>query len=217
MPYDAQRDLVPITMFAASPLVLVTTNALPVRNVAELIAAAKARPGKLNYASVGIGTAQHLIFEMFRKKDGADMVHVPFKGTNESLPMLIDAQVQVMFDTLPLMLPQIRGGKIRALAVTTPQRVPQLPEVPTLIESGYPELDVVTWYALIAPTGTPKSVVDRLYAAYTAAAQSPEIQKLLAEQGLVYLANPPGQFAARINAESARWAQLIRERDIKVE
>jgi len=106
---------------------------------------------------------------------------------------------------------------MRALAVTTPRRVEQLPDVPTLAEAGYPEVDVVTWYALIAPAGTPKAVIDRLYAEYTAVAQSPEIQKFLAEQGLVYLPNPPGQFASRIQAETARWAQLIKEQNIKVE
>jgi tripartite-type tricarboxylate transporter receptor subunit TctC len=217
LPYDAKKDFVPITMFAASPLVLVTTNGLPAKSVAELIAAAKAQPGKLNYASVGIGTAQHLIFELFKKKEGADMVHVPYKGTNESLPALIDGQVQAMFDTLPLMLPQIRAGRIRAIAVTTPRRVEQLPEVPTLAEAGYPEVDVVTWYAVIAPAGTPKPVVDRLYKEYTAVALLPEVQKFLAEQGLVYLPNTQGQFASRIEAESARWEQLIREQNIKVE
>jgi len=120
MPYNVQRDLVPITMFAASPLVLVTSNTVPAKTVGELIAAAKAQPGKLNYASVGIGTAQHLIFEMFKKRDGADMVHVPYKGTNESLPALIDNQVQAMFDTLPSMLPHIRGGKCNALLGSNP-------------------------------------------------------------------------------------------------
>ncbi len=215
--YDAKKDFVPITMFAASPLVLVTSIALPAKSVAELIGRAKAEPGKLNYASVGVGTAQHLIFEMFRRKDGADMVHVPYKGTNESLPALMDNQVQAMFDTLPLMLPQIKAGKIRAIAVTTPKRVEQLPDVPTLAEAGYPEVDVVTWYAVIAPAGTPKPVVDRLYREYTAVAQMPEVQKFLLDQGLVYLPNTQGQFASRIEAESARWAQIIREQKITVD
>ena len=145
------------------------------------------------------------------------MVHVPYKGTNESLPAMFDNQIQAMFDTLPLMLPQIKGGRIRALAVTTPQRVAQLPEVPTLAEAGYPEVDVVTWYAVIVPAGTPKAVTDRLYREYTAVAQLPEVQKFLAEQGLVYLPNAPGQFAQRIEAETARWAQIVREQNIKVE
>jgi len=217
MPYDAKKDLVPITMFAASPLVLVTANALPVKTVQDLIGYAKFHPGKLNYASVGIGTAQHLIFEMFKTRDGADMVHIAYKGTNASLPDLIDNRVQAMFDTLPLMLPQIKGGKIRALAVTTPQRVPQLPEVPTLAEAGYPDINVVTWYAVIAPAGTPPAIVDRLYREYTAVAQLPEVQKFLADQGLVYLPNTQGQFASRIDAERARWGQIIAKQGIKVE
>jgi len=217
MPYDAKKDVVPITMFAASPLVLVTTNGLPVHSVADLMAVAKARPGRLNYASVGVGTAQHLIFEMFKKRDGIDMVHVPFKGTNESLPSLMDGQVHAMFDTLPLMLPQIRAGRIRPLAVTTPQRVAQLPEVRTLAEVGYPDINVVTWYAVIAPAGTPAAVVDRLYREYTAVAQLPEVQKFLLDQGLVYLPNTQGQFAQRIDAERLRWANIIREQGIKIE
>jgi tripartite-type tricarboxylate transporter receptor subunit TctC len=217
MPYDPKKDLVPITMFAASPLVLVVPANSPAKSVRDLISMAKAQPGKLNYASVGVGAAQHLIFEMFKKKDGTNMVHVPYKGTNESLPALLDNQVQAMFDTLPSMLPQIRGGKIRALAVTTPQRVPQLPDVPTLIESGYPEVDVVTWYALIAPAGTPRAITDRLYKEYTTVSQMPEVQKFLAEQGLVYIPNTQAQFISRIDAERGRWGQIIAEQGIKVE
>ena len=161
MPYDAKKDLIPVTMFAASPLALVVPANSPAKSVKDLIAMAKAQPGKLNYASVGIGTAQHLIFEMFKKADGTDMVHVPYKGTNESLPAMFDGQIHAMFDTMPLMLPQIRGGKIGAIAVSTPQRVPQLPDVPTLIEQGT-NMDVATWYAVIVPAGTPKAVTDRL-------------------------------------------------------
>lgn len=216
MPYDAKKDLIPVTMFAASPLALVVPANSPAKTVKDLIGMAKAQPGKLNYASVGIGTAQHLIFEMFKKKDGTEMVHVPYKGTNEALPAMFDNQIHAMFDTLPLMLPQLRAGKIRAIAVTTPQRVAQIPDVPTLIESGY-DIDVVTWYAVIVPAGTPKAITDRLYKEYTAAASTPEVQKFLSDQGLVYLPNAPGQFAQRIEAESARWAQIIKEQNIRVE
>ena len=217
IPYNVKRDFALVTMFAASPLVLVVPNEYPAKTVKDLIASAKAQPGKLNYASVGIGTAQHLIFEMFKKKDGIDMVHVPYKGTNESLPAMMGGQIHAMFDTLPLMLPQIKAGKIRALAVTTPTRVASLPDVPTLAEVGYPEVDVVTWYALIAPAGTPRPVLDRLYKEYTAVAQTPDMQKFLAEQGLVYLPNTQDQFARRVEAESARWAQIIREQNIKLD
>jgi len=217
IPYNVKRDFALVTMFAASPLVLVVPNEYPAKTVKDLIASAKAQPGKLNYASVGIGTAQHLIFEMFKKKDGIDMVHVPYKGTNESLPAMMGGQIHAMFDTLPLMLPQIKAGTIRALAVTTPTRVASLPDVPTLAEVGYPEVDVVTWYALIAPAGTPRPVLDRLYKEYTAVAQTPDMQKFLAEQGLVYLPNTQDQFARRVEAESARWAQIIREQNIKLD
>ena len=217
IPYNVKRDFALVTMFAASPLVLVVPNEYPAKTVKDLIASAKAQPGKLNYASVGIGTAQHLIFEMFKKKDGINMVHVPYKGTNESLPAMMGGQIHAMFDTLPLMLPQIKAGKIRALAVTTPTRVASLPDVPTLAEAGYPEVDVVTWYALIAPAGTPRPVLDRLYKEYTAVAQTPDMQKFLAEQGLVYLPNTQDQFARRVEAESARWAQIIREQNIKLD
>ncbi|WP_160000598.1 tripartite tricarboxylate transporter substrate binding protein [Roseomonas sp. 18066] len=217
MPYDAARDLVPVTMFAASPLVLVATKDLPASNVAELIALARARPGKLNFASVGVGTAQHLIFEMFRARDGIAMEHVPYKGTNESLPAMLGGDVHAMFDTLPLMLGPIRNGMVKPLAVTTPARIPQLPDVPTLAEAGYPEIDVVTWYAVIAPAGTPQPIVDRLYRAYTEAAALPAVKKLLEDQGLIYLPNAPGEFATRIRAESARWAGIIERQGIRVE
>jgi tripartite-type tricarboxylate transporter receptor subunit TctC len=154
IPYDAGRDLIPIVMFAASPLVLVVANDVPAKTLPEFIAWVRGRPDRSNYASVGVGTAQHLIFEMFRQRDGIAIEHIPFRGTNESLPAMLRGDIQAMFDTLPLMLPQLRAGAVRALAVTTPVRVPQLPDVPTLMESGYPDIDVSTWYAVIAPTGT---------------------------------------------------------------
>lgn len=217
MAYDVKKDIIPVAMFGATPYVLVVTNNLPANSVKELIALAKAQPGKLNYASVGIGTMQHIAFLLVLNKAGADMVHVPYKGTSEWLPHLIGGQVQATIDTLPVLLPQIRAGKMRALAVSTPQRVAQLPDVPTLAESGYPEVDAMGWYSVIVPAGTPKPIIDRIYKEYTAAARTPEVQKFLAEQGLVYLPNTQAQFAARIEAESARWGQIIRERNITVE
>ncbi len=217
IPYDAGRDLVPVVMFAASPLVLVVANEVPARSVAEFIAWVRARPGRANYASVGVGTAQHLIFEMFKQRDGIAMEHVPFRGTNESLPAMVRGDIQAMFDTLPLMLPQVRAGAVRALAVTTPVRVQQLPEVPTLIESGYPDIDVSTWYAVIAPAGTPAPIVERLHAEYVRVALAAETQQFLAAQGLVYLPNDPGAFARRVAAERARWGDIIRAQGIRVE
>ena len=217
IPYDAARDLISIVMFAASPLVLVVANDVPARTLPEFIAWVRARPDKSNYASVGVGTAQHLILEMFRQRDGIAIEHVPFRGTNESLPAMLRGDIQAMFDTLPSMLPQLRAGAIRALAVTTPVRVPQLPDVPTLMESGYPDIDVSTWYAVIAPTGTPAPVLARLHAEYVKVAQAPETQQFLAAQGLIYLPNDPGVFAARVTAERNRWGGIIRAQGIKVE
>jgi tripartite-type tricarboxylate transporter receptor subunit TctC len=216
IPYDVGRDLAPVMMFAASPLVLVVNNDLPARSVAELIALAKARPGALNFGSVGIGTAQHLIFEMLRVRDGIAMEHVPYRGNADSLIALMASDVQAMFETLPTILPAIRDGRVRALAVTTPSRVPHLPEVPSLAESGYPEIEVATWYAVIAPARTPAPVLDRLYAEYTAVSLLPEMQRFLAEQGLIYLPNTRAEFAARIAAETERWGRIIRERGISV-
>lgn len=217
MPYDARRDLAPVTMFAASPLVLVVNRNLPAQTVADLTTLAKARPGRLNAASVGVGTAQHLIFEMFKERDGVDMVHVPYRGTNESLPAMLSGDVHAMFDTLPLMLPQIRAGAVRALAVTTPNRLSQLPDIPTMIESGWPEVDVVTWYAVVTPAGVPQPILSRLYDAYTQAAATPEVRRLLNEQGLIYLPNTQAGFTHRIAAESDRWARIIRDGRIRVE
>ncbi len=214
---DAARDLAPIVMFCASPLVLVVPPNSPARDVAGVIAAARAAPGRLNYASVGVGTAQHLIFEMFKRRDGIAMEHVPYRGTNESLPAMLQGDIFAMFETLPLMLGQLRSGAVRAIAVTTPQRVPHLPDVPTLAESGYPDVQIVTWYAVIAPAATPAAVQERLWREYTRVAEAPEAQRFLAEQGLIHLPATQVEFAARVAAESARWAQIIREQNIRLE
>lgn len=217
MPYDVGKELIPITMFAASPLVLVVGADSPVKSAAELIAASRAKPGGFNFASVGMGSPAHLTYEMLKVKTGIEVVHVPYKGTNESLPALFAGDIQSTFDTLPSLLPFIRSGKLRALAVTTPNRVPQLPDVPTLKELGLGDADVMSWYALIAPAGTPQPIVDRLYTAYTAAAQTPEIQKLLADQGLIYIPNTTAQFQAQIVAETARWAKLIKDNKLEID
>ena len=217
MPYSVKDDLIPITMFAASPLVLVVSGDSAIKTVKDLIDAAKARPGVLNYASVGPGSPAHLSFEILKKRTAIDLLHVPFKGTNESLPAMFAGDIHAMFDTLPLALPHIKAGKLRALAVTTLQRVPQLPDVPTLKELGLVDDEVVTWYAVIAPAGTPQPIIDRLYKEYTAAAGTPDVQKMLTDNGLIYLPNTMAQFQARIVDETARWAQLIKENNLQLD
>ena len=217
MPYSVKNDLIPITMFAASPLVLVVSGDSPIKTVKDLIDAAKAKPGVLNYASVGPGSPAHLTFELLKKRTGIDLLHVPFKGTNESLPAMFSGDIHAMFDTLPLALPHIQAGKLRALAVTTLQRVPQLPDVPTLKELSLGDDEVVTWYAVIAPAGTPQPIVDRLYKEYTAAAGTPEVKKMLTDNGLIYIPNTMAEFQARIAAETARWAQIIKENKLELD
>jgi tripartite-type tricarboxylate transporter receptor subunit TctC len=217
MPYSVKDDLIPITMFAASPLVLVVAGNSPIRTAQELIDAAKARPGVMNFASVGPGSPAHLTFELLKKRTGIDVVHVPFKGSNESLPALFAGDIQTTFDTLPSLLPHIQAGKLRALAVTTLQRVPQLPDVPTLKELSLSDDEVVTWYAVIAPAGTPQPIIDRLYKEYTAAAGTPEVKKMLTDNGLIYLPNTMAQFQARVVEETARWARLIQENNLQLD
>jgi len=217
MPYSVKDDLIPITMFAASPLVLVVSGDSPIKTVKDLIDAAKAKPGVLNYASVGPGSPAHLTFEILKKRTAIDLLHVPFKGTNESLPAMFAGDIHAMFDTLPLALPHIQAGKLRALAVTTSERVPQLPDVPTLKELGLVDDEVVTWYAVIAPAGTPTPIVDRLYREYTAAAGTPEVKKMLTDNGLIYLPNTMAQFQARIADETRRWAQIIKENNLQLD
>jgi tripartite-type tricarboxylate transporter receptor subunit TctC len=217
MPYSVSDDLIPIMMFAASPLVLVVAGDSPIKSAQDLVAAARAKPGSLNFASVGLGSPAHLTFELLMKSTGIKVVHVPYKGTNELLPDLFAGDVQTTFDTLPSLLPHIRAGKLRALAVTTRQRVPHLPDVPTLAELALADSEVATWYALIAPAKTPQPIVDRLYGLYSAAAKQPEIQKLFDEQGLIYLPNTTAQFQSRIAEETVRWARIIKDNKLEVD
>lgn len=217
MPFDVGRDLIPICMFAASPLVLVVPGDSQVQTAQDLVAELRAKPGKTNFASVGLGSPAHLTFEMLKAKNGLQAVHVPYKGTSQTILGLLSGDVHSMFDTLPSLMPFIKSGKMRPLAVTTAQRVPQLPDVPTLKELGLSDVEVVTWYALIAPAQTPQPIVDRLYAEYDKAAKTPEIVRLLDSSGLIYIPNTPAQFNARIVEETARWAGLIRDNKIEVE
>ena len=214
--YDVARDLAPVVMFCASPLVLIINKDLPVTSVAALIALAKAQPGKLNYGSIGIGSAQHLIFEMFAETDGIRMEHIPYRGAGDSQLALIGNDIQAMFETLPTALPMIRDGRVRALAVTTPGRVPQLPDLPTLAEAGQKGIEVVTWYGTIAPARTPDAILDRLHDEYVAVSNLPETKALLDAQGLIFLPNTRAAFTARIAAEGARWKRLIADRNIRV-
>ena len=217
MPYDHVKDFVPVVLVAGVPNVLEVTPSLPVNSVADLIKLAKEKPGKINFASSGSGTSIHLSGELFKTMAGVDMTHVPYKGSAMAITDLIGGQVQVMFDNLPSSLPQIKAGKLRAIAVTSAQRAPALPDVPTIAESGLPGFEATSWFGLVAPAGTPSSIVGRINADVNQWLQSPEAKEKLLAQGAVAAGGSPEQFAAYIHTETEKWARVVKASGAKVD
>lgn len=212
MSFDPVKDLVAISQCCGVPMVVVVTPTLPVNNIKELVAYAKAHPGKLSFSSSGIGTSSHLAGELFKTLTGADMTHIPYKADSQALPDLLAGNVQLMFMFQTSALPQVKGGRLRALAVSTPTRSPAAPELPTVAEAGVPGYDFNGWFGLFAPAGTPKAVVDKLNAAAVKAVQSPELKAKLIEAGFVPTPpDTPAQFAAFFQGEVAKWARVARE------
>ena len=183
----------------------------------DLIRYAKANPGKLNMASSGNGTSIHLSGELFKTMAGVDMVHVPYKGSAPALVDLVSGQVQLMFDNLPSSIAQIRGGKLRAIAVTSAQRAPALPDIPTIAESGLPGFEATSWFGVLAPAGTPPEILKRLNAEIDKWLQSPEAKEKLLAQGAVAAGGSPEEFAAYIRAETEKWAKVIKASGAKVD
>ena len=217
MPYDSQKDLAPIVLLANAPLVMVTGTASPYKTLAEAVNAAKAKPGALNFASPGNGTVAHLTSELFQKAAGIKTQHVPYKGANQALTDVISGNVELYMSSVPTLIGQIRNNKLRPLAVTSAKRVDDLPDVPTINESGYKGFDAVTWFGLLAPAGTPKEVVARLNAEFNKALQSAELQKRLGDEGADAAGGTPEQFAALIKDEIARWGKVVRESGAKID
>ena len=212
MSFDPVKDLVAVSQCCGVPMVVVVTPTLPVKNIKELVAYAKAHPGKLSFSSSGIGTSSHLAGELFKTLTGADMTHIPYKADSQALPDLLAGNVQLMFMFQTSALPQVKAGKLRALAVSTPTRSPAAPDLPTVAEAGVPGYDFNGWFGLFAPAGTPKAVVDKLNAAAVQAVQSPELKAKLIEAGFVPTpADTPAQFAAFFQGEVAKWARVARE------
>jgi tripartite-type tricarboxylate transporter receptor subunit TctC len=197
--------------------VLEVTPSLPVNSVADLIKLAKEKPGQINFASSGSGTSIHLSGELFKTMAGVDMTHVPYKGSAPALTDLIGGQVQVMFDNLPSSLPQIKAGKLRAIAVTSAQRAPALPNVPTIAESGLPGFEATSWFGVVAPAGTPPAIVARLNADLNQWLQTPEAREKLLAQGAAAAGGTPEQFAAYIRAETEKWAKVVKASGAKVD
>ncbi|MEJ8848781.1 tripartite tricarboxylate transporter substrate binding protein [Variovorax rhizosphaerae] len=211
IPYDSLKDITPIAVLATVPLVLVVSPSLPVKNVKELLAYAKANPGKLNYGSAGNGSTLHLAGELLTSETGIDMKHVPYRGTGPLITDMIGGQVQLGFVSISQVAPQVKAGTLHALGVSTPARSPALPDVPTLAESGVPRYSFDAWIALIGPAGLPKAIVDSDYAAVKAAIASPEAQTVLAAQGLTVLNMGPEQAPAFFQAELVKHQKLVKQ------
>lgn len=210
LPYQFGKDFAPITMLALVPNVVVVNAAVPAKSAKELVALTKASPDKYNYASAGPGSAHHLIGEMFKLETGAQMAHIPYKGSGPAVSDLLGGQVSVMFDTVTSALPHIKSGKTRALAVTTAKRSSALPDVPTLAEAGVPNIDVGTWFGLMAPAATPAPIVAKLNKEVVAILADPAVRKQLLDQGIEPLPSTSAELKARIDKELTEFGALAK-------
>ncbi|MGH8616182.1 MAG: tripartite tricarboxylate transporter substrate binding protein [Burkholderiales bacterium] len=215
--YDPVTGFEPITQVSQQPFLVVTNAKVPIKTIKELIAYAKANPGKLNYSSAGVGGSQHLAVELFKGMAGVDIVHVPYKGGASNMVDLLSNQVQLDFGTIISTLPMVRNGQLRPLAVTTTVRATALPEVPTVSESGVPGYSVSGWNAILAPAKTPRDIVVLLNREIVALLQAPDVRERYATDGSMIVAGTPQQLAEHIRVEVAKWAKLIQERNIKLE
>ena len=217
LPYDAVKDFAPVTVVATTPNIIVVHPSVPAQNLQELLALAKAKPGTLNFGSTSAGGSPHMSAELLKMMAGVNMVHVPYKGAAPMLTDLMGGQVQIGFDNLPSTINFVRSGKVRALAVTTAQRWPGAPDIPTVAESGVPGYEVSGWFGLLAPAGTPKEVLQTLQQAVAAAVKQPEVHKQLLDLGAQPVANAPQEFAAQISADVAKWREVVRVTGVKLD
>jgi tripartite-type tricarboxylate transporter receptor subunit TctC len=215
--WDAVKDFAPVSLVAMVPNILVVNNSLPVKNVKELIAYAKASPGKLNYGSPGNGSTAHLSMELFKTMTGTSLAHIPYKGSAGVLADVMGGQIALTMDNLPPYLPQVKAGKIRALAVSTAKRSPAVPDIPTVAEAGVPGYDSGAWFGLLAPAGTPKDIVNRLAAETQRILKLPDVHERIATLGAEPVGSTPEQFAAHIKSEIAKWAKVIREANVELQ
>jgi tripartite-type tricarboxylate transporter receptor subunit TctC len=217
MPYDPIKDFAPITLVATTPNVLVLNPTLPVNSVRELIAYAKAHPGVLSFGSGSNGSAGHLAGELFKTEAGVDMVHIPYKGGAPALQALLAGDTQLMFDNLANSTPQLKAGRLKALAVTTARRSALAPELPTLAETGLPGFDIYTWWGFMAPAGTPKEIIAKWNAEVARILATPEMKAFFAQQGAEPAPTTPEQFAALIRSEIPKYAKIVKDSGAKVD
>ena len=216
-PYDSRKDFQPVTLVGRVPFMLVIHPSVAASSVKELVFLAKAKPGTLNFASFGNGTSNHLVGEAFRAATGINIVHIPYKGSAPAITDLLGGQVQMTFDTVPVVLPQVRAGKLKALAVATPKRSPLAPEVPTMDEAGVAGFFGGTWFGVLAPARTPSSVVDRLNTEISAILRAPDVVQTFTDRGIEPVGNGTAEFRAFIEAESRRWLKVAQDAGVKPE
>ena len=217
LPFDVEKDFVPISLAALVPQILVANPSVPANNVAEVIALAKREPGKLNYASVGTGSPAHIAGELFKLKAGVDIVHVPYKGGGPAITDTLGGQVQLAFVSIPAALQYVKAGKLKALAVTSDKRSQAAPDIPTIAESGVPDCVVNSWYGALAPAKTPPAIVAKLQAAFVKVLALPEVKERLFRQGAEAASSTSAEFDRRIRDELKQWEYVIREARIKAE
>ena len=217
VPYDPVRDFAPVTLIASAPLVVVVNPSVPVKSITDLINLAKARPGQLNFASSGTGTIAHLAAELLNSMADIRIEHIPYKGTGPALTDLLGGQVQLMFNSAVSMLPQVRAGKLRALAITSARRLPAMPELPTVSESGLPGYEAASWYGVLAPAGTQRAIIDKLNREVVRIMQLPNVRERLIADGADPVGSSPEEFAAHIKRELARWAKVVKNAHIRVQ
>ena len=215
MSYDAARDFAPVTQIGALPLILVVHPSLPVKSVKELIAIAKSQPGQLTFASSGVGSATHMTAELFRLMAGVDIVHIPYKGSGQSLIDVISGEVAIAFDQITSSLPQVEAGKLRAIAVTSARRFPSVPKLPTVAEAGVAGYESVSWNGIAAPAATPRDILNRIQAEIARTLALPDIKERFARDGIEPVGSTPEQFAAHIRAERVKWEKVVKAAGIK--
>jgi len=215
--YDPEKDLMPIVLIEKGPLMLVTSPTSPYKSVKDVVAAAKANPGKLTFSSGGIGGSHHLSAELFKQNAGIDMIHVPYKSGSAGLTDLMAGTVDLMFDQMYSAMPSVKANKLRAIAITSKNRSPLFPDVPTFAEAGLPKVVVLNWQGLVAPKGTPKAIIDQLNAAANEALKDPQLRNLMLSQGNEIGGGSPADFSELIKSESAKWSVVVKTAHIKPE
>jgi tripartite-type tricarboxylate transporter receptor subunit TctC len=215
LPFDPVKDLAPITQICFTPNILAVPTDVPAKSVTELVAFVRTHPGALTYGSAGVGTSQHLAGELFKTLAGIDIQHVPYRGIAAVMPDLLGGRLTMAFGNISAILPLVRDGKLRALAVSSPRRSASVPDLPTMIEAGFPGFDATAWFALMAPAGTPVAIIEKLHRETVRILALPEVRKRFDTLGMEPVGNTPAEFAAEIARETPQWAKVIRDAGIK--